>query len=74
MMGTRIPLPLTPSVFFDVISSLCCSYERISIEEWFRKGNQTSPITNAPLASQRLVENVDMRRRAREWRRMNSKA
>jgi len=50
------------------------SYERSSIEDWFRRGNKTSPLSNAPLSSERLVENLDMRRRAREWLRLNGSA
>jgi hypothetical protein len=67
-------------LIFSALSSLrtapnkTFSYERASIEDWFRRGNKTSPLNNAPLSSYRLIENHDMRSRAREWLRLHGAA
>ena len=53
---------------------MACSYERTSIEDWFRQGYKTSPLNGAPLPNDRLVANTDMRSRAREWLRVNGSA
>ena len=51
--------PITQSFIRDpVTTSDGQMYEREAIEQWFSKGNTTSPVTNEPLEDQKLTPNV----------------
>ena len=41
-------------------------YSRSAIQDWFRKGGKSSPLTNNPIGT-KLVENGDMQRQAQEF-------
>lgn len=73
-----LPVPSAPPLKPSLPDELCCSitsevfkdpvvaidgntYERSAIEEWF-KNNDTSPLTNLPLESKRLVPNNNLKR------------
>jgi len=44
-----------------VICSDGQTYERSAIQPWFDRGNNTSPITNVPLANRNLIPNIALR-------------
>lgn len=44
------------------------TYERYAIEEWFRRGHRTSPLTGLGLSSTTLVSNITLRNVIEEWR------
>ncbi|MBS0352040.1 MAG: ankyrin repeat domain-containing protein, partial [Proteobacteria bacterium] len=51
--------PVTQSLIRDPVTT--CDgqlYEREAIEQWFKKGNTTSPVTNKPLEDQKLTPNI----------------
>ena len=48
--------PLTLEIFLDPVSAADGhTYERVAIEEWLATGARTSPVTNEPLESLKLV-------------------
>tara|TARA_B100002052_G_scaffold297468_1_gene328268 strand:- start:1053 stop:2153 length:1101 start_codon:yes stop_codon:yes gene_type:complete len=54
--------PLTLEIMNDpVVASDGYTYERSVIEDWFRKGNNTSPITNETLEFKTLFSNKTLR-------------
>ena len=44
------------------------TYERSTIEAWFKTGNTTSPLTGVELESTSLIPNVLMRKVILSWR------
>jgi hypothetical protein len=65
-MEDRLPeefhCPITHEIMKDpVIAIDGHSYERSAIQEWFRRGQETSPRTNDPLQSQQLYPNHALR-------------
>ena len=54
----HILCPITMDVISDpVVAEDGHTYERRAIKTWFKQGNQTSPITRAPLDSTKLIPN-----------------
>lgn len=54
--------PISYAIMEDpVICSDGQTYERSAIQQWFVRGNNTSPITNAPLANPILIPNFALR-------------
>eukprot|EP00913_Durusdinium_trenchii_P020518 g19272.t2 len=54
--------PISQEVMRDpVVTCDGQTYEHQNIQEWFRRGTQTSPLTNLPLASKELVPNLALR-------------
>ncbi len=54
--------PITGEIYEDPVCTVdgqC--YERKAIEEWFRRGNRTSPVTGMALASLQLIPNYALR-------------
>ena len=48
--------PISLSIIEDgVVAADGGTYERAAIEEWFKKGRVSSPITNMPMEHQRLT-------------------
>ena len=61
--------PITQELMEDpVICNDGMTYERSEIEEWFRRGNRTSPKTNAVLQSLAVVPNHSLRGAIDAWR------
>ncbi|KAK7867866.1 hypothetical protein R5R35_008616 [Gryllus longicercus] len=60
--------PITHEVMRDpVICSDGFTYERAALSEWLLGRRFSSPMTNVPLSSSRLLPNVALRRRILEW-------
>jgi hypothetical protein len=54
--------PISQDIMNDpVICSDGQTYERSAIQPWFDRGNNTSPITNVPLANRNLIPNIALR-------------
>lgn len=54
--------PITQEAMRDPVTTVDGqSYERASIAAWFQQGRRTSPLTNNPLGSLALTENVALR-------------
>lgn len=54
--------PITQEMMQDpVVAADGHTYERRAIEEWFRRGRRTSPMTNEPLPHINLVPNIALR-------------
>jgi TPR repeat protein len=54
--------PITTELMQDpVVVADGRSYERTAIEEWFRKGHSTSPMTNEKLPHRTLIPNINLR-------------
>ena len=60
--------PITSEIMADPVSTADgFSYEREAILEWFAGGNNTSPITGAPLGHQHVVPNHALRSAIQEF-------
>eukprot|EP00930_Biecheleria_cincta_P047837 TRINITY_DN33236_c0_g1_i1.p1 TRINITY_DN33236_c0_g1~~TRINITY_DN33236_c0_g1_i1.p1 ORF type:complete len:396 (+),score=79.84 TRINITY_DN33236_c0_g1_i1:49-1236(+) len=64
--GLRVPpsfrCPISQEVMRDpVVTADGHTYERSSIEEWFRQGRRTSPLTNVSLPNRELLSNLALR-------------
>lgn len=54
--------PITQLPFTDPVSTIDGqTYERSAIEEWFSRGNDTSPATGQHLSSKRLIPNLALK-------------
>jgi len=54
--------PISQEVMREpVVTSDGQTYERQNIQEWFRRGTQTSPLTNLPLDSKEFLPNLALR-------------
>ena len=54
--------PISLEIMRDPVKTVDGStFERASIEDWFRRGKQTNPLTNETLSSQELVPNIEMK-------------
>lgn len=54
--------PITLEIIRDPVKTVDDStFERASIEDWFRRGKKTNPLTNETLISQKLVPNEPMK-------------
>ena len=47
------------------------TYDRCNIEKWFSEGHSTCPLTNKRLCTNRLVENIAVRKMVRDWKEKN---
>ncbi|EKX47443.1 hypothetical protein GUITHDRAFT_53498, partial [Guillardia theta CCMP2712] len=64
--------PITMEVMSDPVTS--CdghTYERSSIETWFRQ-NASSPLTGAVLGSKSLLPNIALKNAIQEWHTQNA--
>lgn len=60
--------PMTMEIMHDPVATHDGHvYERAAIEQWFQRGNRTSPITGAVLPSLALVAEAPMRRAIEEY-------
>lgn len=48
------------------------SYDRVAIEDWFSRGNNTSPKTNEPLSNKNLIPNHTLKALINDWKSTNS--
>jgi len=66
--------PILMEIMIDpVICSDGISYERKAIEDWFARGNMTSPKTNAALSNKNLIPNHTLKALINDWKSINSK-
>lgn len=66
--------PITQEIMRDPVCTLDGhTFERSSIENWFREGRQSSPVTNQHLGSTALAPNHALRNAIDEWRSSNYK-
>jgi hypothetical protein len=68
----RIPdeycCPISLEVMRDpVIASDGHTYERVSIQDWFDRGNRTSPRTGLGLKNIEVTENINLRKLIQDW-------
>ena len=62
-MPEEIVCPITQDIMLDPVSAADGhAYERKAIEEWFAKGNKTSPNTNAELENRTLIPSIPLAR------------
>jgi len=56
--------PITCELMTEPVVLICNgqTYEKSAIQEWFRRGHRTDPITNQPLISTNIVPNYSLRR------------
>ncbi len=60
--------PITQSPMSDpVIAADGHTYERTAIERWFGAGRLTSPVTNEPVTSTRLLQNHTLKSARAAW-------
>jgi hypothetical protein len=63
--------PISQDIMNDpVICSDGQTYERSAIQPWFDRGNNTSPITNVPLASRNLIPNIALRQAIHAYKKL----
>jgi hypothetical protein len=55
--------PITGEIMDDPVITVADGhcYERQAIEEWFRRGHRTSPLTGLPLSTLAVVPNISLR-------------
>ena len=67
--------PITQELMEDPVTCKDgMTYERSEIEEWFRRGNRTSPKTNATLPTLEVVPNHSLRGAIATWRERRPRA
>ena len=64
--------PIFREVMGDPVSNACGNtYERAALEEWFRRGNATDPLTNQRLESLSITPNQALKATIAEWKDKN---
>ena len=60
--------PITQELMRDPVNTQDGhTYERSALEEWFRTGQNTSPLTGLPLPDTRMTPNIALRNAITEW-------
>ena len=63
--------PITTELMVDpVVCSDGHTYERYAIEEWFKRGKDTSPKTNLRLANRNLIPNITLRQAIEAYKKL----
>lgn len=67
-MQLKIRLLVQDLMHDPVVADDGWTYDRIEIQKWFDQGKHRSPMTNAPLASTKLVPNRRIKSAIEEWK------